>query len=345
MAATLYFELLIILSFCNPARVKFWTSGLPKDAWTYRESVLVESNPFSRSFEPFFIHHITIQRCDSRSHMKLSFAITLSTKRGGTCLALPSKPFIMDLTIYMDISRNPGRSPASSVGLKENCLRSDPSRFSCFVDSYIVYSKGHLYSLRKRAALQTLTPTIISTLKNLGLLRARRKRAGRLVRLKRARQSSVIPVIINSRPTHAWNFNYSRSRTLRRISALPSQPRIIPCCMVMNTRSVAKMDAFPALVAELLTNNCDLYFLTETWLKPIHPTHIVCPRGFCMIRKDRLDRGGGGVAIICRGDWKIERLDGPLSSEFECSWLRVSTPNSLYYSCVVYHPDESLYDQ
>lgn len=64
-----------------------------------------------------------------------------------------------------------------------------------------------------------------------------------------------------------------------------------------------------------------------------------------MIRQDRLDRGGGGLAIICREDWKIERLDGLFSSDFECLWLRVSTPNSVYYACVVYHPDESLYDQ
>ena len=64
-----------------------------------------------------------------------------------------------------------------------------------------------------------------------------------------------------------------------------------------------------------------------------------------MIRKDRLDRGEGGVAIICRGDWKIERLDGLFSSDFECLWLRVSTPNSVYFACVVYHLDEFLYDQ
>ena len=83
--------------------------------------------------------------------------------------------------------------------------------------------------------------------------------------------------------------------------------------MVINTRSVAKMDAFLALAAKLMTSNCDLCFLTETWLKPIHPTHIVCPSGFCMTRKDRLDRGRGGVAIICREDWKIERLDGLFS--------------------------------
>ena len=164
----------------------------------------------------------------------------------------------MDLTIYMDVSRNPGPSRASSLGLKENCLRYDLTRRSSFVDSHIAYSQGHLYSLRKSAAPQTLSPTLISTLKNLGLFRARSKRAGRLVRLKRAKQSKAISVIINSRPTQAWNvnynfnFNYTKPRTLRGISALPSQPRIIPCCMVMNARSVAKVDAFPALVAELL---------------------------------------------------------------------------------------------
>lgn len=51
------------------------------------------------------------------------------------------------------------------------------------------------------------------------------------------------------------------------------------------------------------------------------------------------------VASVSFAEEKIERLDGPLSSDFECLWLRVSTPNSVYYACVVYHPDKSLYDQ
>ena len=51
-----------------------------------------------------------------------------------------------------------------------------------------------------------------------------------------------------------------------------------------------------------------------------------------------------GKGTIESFNWKIERLDGPLSSDFECLWLRVLTPNSVYYACVVYHPDESLYD-
>ena len=54
MATALNFELftfLIILSFCNLARVRFWTSGSSKDAWTFSESLLVASKPFSRSLE------------------------------------------------------------------------------------------------------------------------------------------------------------------------------------------------------------------------------------------------------------------------------------------------------
>lgn len=33
------------------------------------------------------------------------------------------------------------------------------------------------------------------------------------------------------------------------------------------------------------------------------------------------------------------------SSDFQCLWQRVSTPNSVCYAYVVYHPDESSYDQ
>ena len=161
------------------------------------------------------------------------------------------------LTIYMYISRNPGPSPASALGLKENCIGSDSSRSISFIDSHIAYPKGHLYSPRKSATSQNSNAYFNIYSQESWFVSCRGKRAGRLVRLKRAKQSRVIPVVINSRPTHAWNvnFNYTRSRILRRVSALSSQPRIIPYCMVMNTRSVAKVDAFPALAAELMTNN------------------------------------------------------------------------------------------
>lgn len=64
-----------------------------------------------------------------------------------------------------------------------------------------------------------------------------------------------------------------------------------------------------------------------------------------MLRKDRPDRGDGGVAIICRGNRKIERLKGDFSSDFECLWSKITTSNSVYFACIVYHPDELSYDQ
>ena len=93
------------------------------------------------------------------------------------------------LTIYMYISRNPGPYPASSLGLKENCKRSDSPRSISFIDSQLI--QRVIYTLSEKNAISpTLTPTLISVLKNLGLFRACGKRAGRLVRLKIAKQSS-----------------------------------------------------------------------------------------------------------------------------------------------------------
>ena len=93
------------------------------------------------------------------------------------------------LTIYMYISRNPGPYPASSLGLKENCIRSDSPRSISFIDSQLI--QRVIYTLSEKNAISpALTPTLISVLKNLGLFRACGKRTGRLVRLKIAKQSS-----------------------------------------------------------------------------------------------------------------------------------------------------------
>ena len=86
----------------------------------------------------------------------------------------------------------------------------------------------------------------------------------------------------------------------------------------------------------------DLCIITETWLKPAIPSHLVCPNEFSMIRKDRENRQGGGVAVVCRKDWKLERLYG-FQIPYECLWAKISTPNSEYYVAAVYHPPSSVY--
>ena len=63
---------------------------------------------------------------------------------------------------------------------------------------------------------------------------------------------------------------------------------------------------------------------------------------FYDIRKDRENRQGGGVAVICRNDWKLERLHG-FQNPYECLWAKISTPNSEYYVAAVYHPPSSEY--
>ena len=47
-------------------------------------------------------------------------------------------------------------------------------------------------------------------------------------------------------------------------------------------------------------------------------SHSNCQEGYVMVRKDRAgSRIGGGVAIICRNDWKVKALNVTDSLEFE----------------------------
>ena len=56
-----------------------------------------------------------------------------NTKHGTVCLSLPASLFIMDLTIYVDISRNPG--PLEEFNYQQNLPSSSQSR-SC-MDAHI----------------------------------------------------------------------------------------------------------------------------------------------------------------------------------------------------------------
>ena len=123
----------------------------------------------------------------------------------------------------------------------------------------------------------------------------------------------------------------------------PTKPKQIPQCFVVNARSIVKPDAYPALYAELNSNNIDLCCISETWLHPTISSSLICPPGFHIIRKDRICTRGGGVAILCRNDWKIENIQN-MDNPFECLWVRITTQNSSFNIAVVYHPPEHDYD-
>lgn len=52
--------------------------------------------------------HVVVKRSYYESKFKASFAIYKVSKRGYTCILLPSMPFKIDLTICVDVSSNPG---------------------------------------------------------------------------------------------------------------------------------------------------------------------------------------------------------------------------------------------
>ena len=69
--------------------------------------------------------------------------------------------------------------------------------------------------------------------------------------------------------------------------------------LYFNARSLAnKFDIFKAL---LKTQNYDIIFISETWLKSWHATSsIIDTSNFTMYRTDRNDKRGGGVGIVVK---------------------------------------------
>ena len=138
-----YFALLLVILFesehsCNDLS----TCSLPVD----RLSV---ENPITFGI----IFGCKIRRWNHASRFKMSFAITQETKHGSICLSLPHQPFEVDITVFVDVERNPG--PSTALGFK--CA----ANFGNFVSptpnvwSKIIYSRLDLLSLKKASCSYT----------------------------------------------------------------------------------------------------------------------------------------------------------------------------------------------
>ena len=122
----------------------------------------------------------------------------------------------------------------------------------------------------------------------------------------------------------------------------PTLPKTTPNCMVLNARLLVKPDVSSGLSTDLSSNKIDICIVSETWLNSRVSSHLVCPDGYTILRKDRGNqRTGGGVALICRNDWKIKRLE--FESDFECLWSEVFTTNCKYFIASLYHPPDPVY--
>ena len=221
-----------------------------------------------------------------------------------------------------------------------------------------VYSRDELYRLcpNTTSTLQ-FHPTLQfrPTLNHMHRRMAYRGcRAGKWVKEKRNNSLSNIPIVVsclsrnvNKRHTSMRNqwTNLSRSLISVKIERIPTAPKVVPRCMVINARSLVKADAAPALYAELSSNNIDFCFVSESWLNKKILSHLICPDGYVMVRKDWNGiRAGGGVAVICRKDWKIKVINANERVEFETLWCKITTPNSEFFAASVYHPPDPIYE-
>ena len=105
----------------------------------------------------------------------------------------------------------------------------------------------------------------------------------------------------------------------------------------------------------LLTTNSDwidILFLTETFLKPSNCDSLYNIPGFTLLRKDRLHKAGGGIAVYCSDALTFNRRVDLEYDSVEILWLEIcpfkSKRSLLISGC--YRPsysrdDDKLFDQ
>ena len=120
----------------------------------------------------------------------------------------------------------------------------------------------------------------------------------------------VIFISVNKRECVRKSFASSTpALTSFNLQKFSTQPRVYPKCMVLNCRSLVKPFAVESFSEELRINSVDLAFVSKSWLNELVADHLIKLNGFNILLRDRERRRSGGVAIMCRDDWKMERFE------------------------------------
>ena len=281
----------------------------------------------------FAVEHVVVRRVKLHRYRNATRCLPLCKwrKHGPISLVIPGHDPPLEITIFTDIAKNPG--PIFKLSTHRSCEGRPAPDLHILPKQTITYSRSQLFAIRR---LGRCVPShcVLHSLKMCSLLRFRGSRGGR----------RRIPVRIS---TCRDTFHYSSFRTRAdkrkrvhssvQLTNCASLPRITPACLVLNIRSLVKNFAREELQIELINNSIDLCCLSETWLRSDMDSSFVTPDGYLMLRKDRTVKRGGGVAILCRKDWRMEEIHVP-HNEYECLWERVSTTNQDYFVASVYQP-------
>ena len=116
----------------------------------------------------------------------------------------------------------------------------------------------------------------------------------------------------------------------------------LPGFLNVNARSLS-IEKLDELLVVARMNDVACVNVTETWFKSYMAPESVGLAGLCCERKDRVERGGGGVACYVAETLVYERLHDIEDDEHKVLWIRLK-PKKLprKYSCIIiaciYHP-------
>ena len=211
---------------------------------------------------------------------KWLLVIIKQSKHGTTCIALPSRLFVIDLTVHVDISANPG----PDVQLKSKYGKLNDHHLPCVIKTLhsIQYSSGRLVhsnlSYASDMFLRNFNQLQMSDVTR-GIGRTNSRRRHQINTRKSALNinehltSGQYPIqtriTTRSRSTRSY-YKRSELENLIEIARTPMVPSFKPSqamhfCL-LNTRSLKRITT---LVHDYVVDRkVDILALTETWLAP-----------------------------------------------------------------------------
>ena len=114
--------------------------------------------------------------------------------------------------------------------------------------------------------------------------------------------------------------------------------------IILNANSIAKPHAIDQLSVELGSYNIDVAVITETHLKARHSPSLIKIDGYNIIRRDRLKRQRGDVAVIARCEYPATEIvmEGDVR-EHEILWVQILMPRGYVVVGALYHPPKPIY--
>ena len=91
----------------------------------------------------------------------------------------------------------------------------------------------------------------------------------------------------------------------------------------INARSLNIEDKFEEISLYVLEKKIQLFGISETWLNDNSPVDQFCIPGYSLVRKDRQNMQGGGVALYVSDFLIVKRRCDLENGELELLWIEI----------------------